>query len=187
MSRGTEVTYEMDIEESPEVENVLGDVFTPTRAVWRTYYYYEGDYEGDIYRHVTVYGADHTNRTYDRDRDEVPAWIPRPPSTFSLLENRIENDNEDRTYGHDVWVEDDTQDNEWVCRWACTCGDRGTWTTVRNRGQVQEDKLDHAGRAADQAAHDDGFPCANPDCEDCDHPLTEWDRAQSLIDDRLGK
>lgn len=39
----------------------------------------------------------------------------------------------------------------------------------------------------DAAHHDDGETCNNPDCEDCEHPVTDWDRAQPLIDDRLGK
>lgn len=88
---------------------------------------------------------------------------------------------------HDVWIEVDTRE-EWVCRWVCnTCGGRGSWADAKNRDRVQEASLAHADRAEDIEAHLNGDLCCDPDCEDCEHPVTEWDRAQSLIDDRLGK
>lgn len=87
-----------------------------------------------------------------------------------------------------------------ACDWTSTahsCRDLTARSDIAAAGRAHEKAmyvaeveriiLAHADRAEDIEAHLNGDPCCNPDCEDCEHPVTDWDRAQPLIDDMRGK
>lgn len=89
MSVGTCITYELPIPGSHLDHDYRGEPFTADEVEWRTYIY-----EGRAYEIVATRGTDAKGEPSNSSRhlssgEEVPEWVPRPPSPWFFLANAI--------------------------------------------------------------------------------------------------